>query len=65
MALDPRAAGRQLYEALALLLQDPPAELEPEPARLIVQWACANWRPERLRGVREVRAAEADNRTTV
>jgi glutamyl-Q tRNA(Asp) synthetase len=65
VALDSRAAGRELCEALTLLRQEPPAELEPEPAQLILQWACANWRPERLRGVRAVRAAEADNRTTV
>jgi glutamyl-Q tRNA(Asp) synthetase len=63
VALDPSAAGRQLYEALSLLGQDPPAALEPEPPSIIVQWACENWQPERLRGLRQVRAAA--NRTTV
>jgi len=63
VALDPLAAGAHLYEALTLLRQDPPAELESESPGLIVQWACANWRPDRLRGVREIRAAAY--RTTV
>jgi glutamyl-Q tRNA(Asp) synthetase len=63
VALDPSSAGRQLCEALALLRQDPPAGLESEPAAVIAQWACAHWQPDRLRGVREARAAA--NRTTV
>jgi glutamyl-Q tRNA(Asp) synthetase len=57
VALVPSAAGRQLYEGLRLLGQDPPAALEPEPAPVIVQWACENWQPERLRGLRQVPAA--------
>ena len=56
VAIDPRGAGRELWQALALLRQDPPAELESEPAHTIVGWACRNWRPERLSGIREVRA---------
>jgi len=56
VAIDPRIVGRQLWQALALLRQDPPVELESESARTIVSWACQNWRPDRLRGVREVRA---------
>jgi len=55
--LDPGSAGRQLYHALRLLQQDPPAALEPEPAPAILEWACANWEPRRLRHVREVAAA--------
>jgi len=54
VALDPSSAGRQLYQALLLLRQDPPAALESEPAPAIVEWACQNWRPGPLRGVREV-----------
>jgi glutamyl-Q tRNA(Asp) synthetase len=54
--LGPADAGPQLLQALRLLRQDPPAALEFEPGGVIVQWACANWRPERLRGVREVDA---------
>jgi len=56
VALVPSAAGWQLWEALKLLGQDPPAALEPEPTSIIVQWACENWRPERLCGLRQVRA---------
>jgi len=56
IVLDPAEAGRQLYGALRLLQQHPPAELELEPAAVIVRWACSHWRPERLQGVREVRA---------
>jgi len=63
VALDSCTAGRQLYEALRLLQQEPPAELESESPPVIVQWACANWLPERLHAVREVRAGA--NRTTV
>jgi glutamyl-Q tRNA(Asp) synthetase len=55
--LDPARAGRQLHRALRLLRQEPPAELELEPGITVLQWACANWRPERFRGVREVRIA--------
>jgi len=54
--VDLRFVGRQLWQALTLLQQDPPAELESEPAPTIIRWACDNWRPDRLRGVREVRA---------
>jgi glutamyl-Q tRNA(Asp) synthetase len=56
IAIDPRIVGRQLCQALTLLRQDPPAELEAESAQAIVGWACKNWRSDRLRGVREVRA---------
>jgi glutamyl-Q tRNA(Asp) synthetase len=63
LALAPSAAGPQLYEALKLLGQDPPAALEPEPPSVIVQWACANWHPERLYGLRQVHAGAY--RTTV
>jgi glutamyl-Q tRNA(Asp) synthetase len=57
VALTPSLAGRQLYEALRLLRQDPPAQLELEPVPVVLQWACAHWRPEQLRGVQQVRAA--------
>ncbi len=56
VALGATDAGRQLYQALRLLRQNPPAALESEPADVVVQWACDNWQPERLRGVRQVRA---------
>jgi len=57
VALDPALAGRQLYEALKLLRQDPPAELEPESADTVLAWACRHWQPQRFRGVRQVAAA--------
>ena len=57
VALDPSIAGRQLYQALLLLRQDPPAALESEPApSIILEWACRNWQPDRLLRVREVTA---------
>ncbi len=63
VALQPGAAGRHVWQALRLLRQEPPAELEPEPVATLLQWACAHWHPEWLASVREVRAE--DYRTTV
>jgi glutamyl-Q tRNA(Asp) synthetase len=57
VALDASLAGRQLWHALRLLRQDPPAQLELEPAPTVLAWARAHWCPERLRGIRDVRAA--------
>ena len=54
--LDPRAAGPLLYEALSLLRQDPPATLKPEPVGRMLEWACAHWELDRVRGLREVAA---------
>jgi glutamyl-Q tRNA(Asp) synthetase len=54
VSLDPGRAGRQLHLALRLLGQDPPAELELEPAPSVLKWACAHWLPERFWGVRAV-----------
>src|SRR6516165_3206989 len=54
--IDPASAGRQLYHALRLLRQDPPAALESEPAPVILEWACGSWEPGRLRLVGEVAA---------
>jgi glutamyl-Q tRNA(Asp) synthetase len=56
VALDPARAGAQLFEALTLLLQAPPAELVYEPARRVLAWACANWQPKHFQTVRKVRA---------
>ena len=53
--LDPGRAAANLYEALGLLRQEPPAELATAPIREIWDWALPNWRPERLRGCRELR----------
>jgi glutamyl-Q tRNA(Asp) synthetase len=56
VALEPSLAGRQLVEALRLLRQEPPVQLELAPASTVLEWACAHWSPQRLRGVRQVRA---------
>jgi glutamyl-Q tRNA(Asp) synthetase len=58
VGIDSGAASRQLCEALVLLQQQPPAELQLESPAAIVEWGCANWRPEPLTAVREVRAAD-------
>jgi glutamyl-Q tRNA(Asp) synthetase len=57
--LEPTDAGRQLYEALELLRQEAPSKLKLEPGPTVLEWACRHWRPERFRGLREVRAAAA------
>ena len=57
VALDPARAGAQLFRVLALLRQEPPAELELEPASSVLRWACQHWRPERLQALREIRLA--------
>ncbi len=53
--LDPAQAAASLYEALALLRQEPPASLAAAPIKAIWDWALPNWRPERLKGCRELR----------
>lgn len=55
LALDSKDAPRQLWQALVWLEQAPPAALARAPVREIWDWAMANWRPERLRGVSERR----------
>jgi glutamyl-Q tRNA(Asp) synthetase len=55
LPIDPDRAGGELYRALVLLRQDPPAELELEAAATVVSWACGQWRPPRLEGLRQVR----------
>lgn len=55
VALEPTRAAAQLHQALLLLRQNPPAELKLESAATILDWARVNWRPERFRGVRQVR----------
>jgi glutamyl-Q tRNA(Asp) synthetase len=53
--LDPREAPQQLWRALEWLNQAPPANLAGAPVREIWSWALANWRPERVRGLKERR----------
>jgi glutamyl-Q tRNA(Asp) synthetase len=54
LALDPAASGTQLYQALTLLNQCPPAELELGLPGEVLAWAIVHWNLDRLRGVREV-----------
>ena len=56
--LDPRRAGPQLFEALRLLGQDPPAELKPEPPEVLIAWARLRWTIESLQGLRSVPAPD-------
>lgn len=53
--LDPGRAAATLYDALALLRQGPPAGLAAAPIPEIWDWALSNWRPEQLKGWRELR----------
>jgi glutamyl-Q tRNA(Asp) synthetase len=57
LALEPAAAGIQLYQALTLLRQEPPLELKLEPPAALLQWAVPRWDLDRVQGVREVLAA--------
>ena len=54
LALDPAAAGIQLYQALMLLNQAPRPELKLESPAALLAWATVHWSVERFRGVREV-----------
>ena len=57
VALDPGQAGPQLYQALGLLRQSPPAELKTAPAAELIDWAIGHWDVGPLRGVARVPAA--------
>jgi glutamyl-Q tRNA(Asp) synthetase len=59
VAADPAQGGPQLHAALVLLRQQPPAALAREPARTVLEWACAHWRPEQFQRVRQVSAGAA------
>jgi glutamyl-Q tRNA(Asp) synthetase len=54
LALEEKASGLQLYQALTILKQDPPAPLKLESAVTILRWARARWSLDRFQGVREV-----------
>jgi glutamyl-Q tRNA(Asp) synthetase len=54
LGLEAGHAATQLYQALTLLKQIPPPRLKLESVPLILAWARAHWRVERLRGVKEV-----------
>jgi glutamyl-Q tRNA(Asp) synthetase len=54
VALEPAAAGPQLWRALALLRQAPPAELKLQSAAQILAWGIGHWTLEPLRGLRQL-----------
>ena len=54
LALDPAAAGLQLYQALTLLGQNPPPELKAESPARVLAWARGHWRVDRFQGVETV-----------
>lgn len=56
LALDPSAAGSQLYQALTLLKQEPPVELKLESVAVMLEWALRSWNMDRVQDVREVLA---------
>jgi glutamyl-Q tRNA(Asp) synthetase len=55
VALDPKRAPAQLWQALALLRQEPPVELKLEPVERMLAWGVRHWRLEPITRVREVR----------
>jgi glutamyl-Q tRNA(Asp) synthetase len=52
--LDANRAGVELYRALRLLGQEPPAKLKVEPAPEVLRWALAHWRLDRVHKVGSV-----------
>ena len=57
VALQPQQAGEELWQALSLLQQQPPAELKLEPVRTVLAWGEQHWQPARLHLIKEVRAS--------
>ncbi len=57
VALDPGQAGPQLFQALGLLRQSPPAELKAAPAAALVGWASGHWDLGPLQGLAQVQPA--------
>lgn len=51
--IDPARAGPQLVQVLRLLNQNPPADLEPEPA-VALAWAITHWHLDNLRSIRSL-----------
>jgi len=59
VGLGARAPGAELWDALALLQQKPPATLKLESPAVVVDWALSAWDPARFQGLREIRAPRA------
>lgn len=58
IALDARAAGANVHEALRLLGQSPPPGLSSGEPALILAWAKMNWKPQALENRAEIAARE-------
>lgn len=56
-AVDAANAGPTLVSALQVMGQDPPDDLISESPAEIWRWLIPNWRPEAMRGLREIAAA--------
>ncbi|HET7757200.1 MAG TPA: tRNA glutamyl-Q(34) synthetase GluQRS [Steroidobacteraceae bacterium] len=54
LALAGEGTGRQLFQALRLLRQAPPPELELETPAAILAWSLTSWNLDAVQGVREV-----------
>jgi glutamyl-Q tRNA(Asp) synthetase len=54
VALAPAEAGLQLWQALGLLRQDPPAKLKLQSPAQILSWGISHWTLEPLRGLRQL-----------
>jgi glutamyl-Q tRNA(Asp) synthetase len=54
LAIEPARASAQLNEALLLLKQNPPAELEGAPPPELLAWATTNWSLDTVQGQSEI-----------
>lgn len=54
LAIEPAHASAQLSEALSLLKQDPPAELQGGPPSELLAWATTRWRLDPVQGIKEI-----------
>lgn len=62
-AVDSSRPATALWHALSFLQQQPPQELQQNNLETLWQWACQNWRSEKLRGIAMLHA-EQDYSTT-
>jgi glutamyl-Q tRNA(Asp) synthetase len=54
LALDPKHASAQLWEALSMLQHKPPVELVQAPPTTLLAWASANWSLDRVHGQKKI-----------
>ena len=55
VGLETAPVSGPLWQALALLRQDPPVELKLQPVAEVLEWGIAHWNVRGLRSIREVR----------